>query len=125
MYVRGIRGATTVEAYEEKQILEATTELLEQIVAHNAIRPEDICSVLITVTHDLTSAFPAKAIRGMKGWELVPLMCSMEIPVPGSLERCIRMMVLTNTGKNQNEIRHIYLKTAKKLRPDILELTAK
>lgn len=123
MYVRGIRGATTVEANEEKEILAATLELLTEIVAQNKFAPEDIASVFITVTHDLTATFPARAIRQMPGWELVPLMCSVEIPVEGSMPLCIRLMVQVNTEKRQDEVRHIYLKRAMSLRPDIVKLT--
>lgn len=120
MYVRGIRGATTVEHNEENEILNATTELLHQIIAENRIVPEEIASVFITVTTDLTAAFPAKAIRSMTGWELVPLMCSVEVPVEGSLPLCIRLMVMVNTEKKQNEIHHVYLNEAMRLRPDLL-----
>jgi chorismate mutase len=123
MYVRGIRGATTVEKNEENEILAATVELLTEIVAQNRFAPEDIASVFITVTHDLTATFPARAIRQMPGWELVPLMCSMEIPVENSLPHCIRLMVQVNTEKRQDEIRHVYLKRAMSLRPDIVKLT--
>ncbi|KIL41553.1 chorismate mutase [Gordoniibacillus kamchatkensis] len=123
MYVRGIRGATTVEANEENQILDATLELLTEIVAQNEFRPEDIASLFITVTHDLTATFPAKVIRQMSGWELVPLMCSVEIPVEGSLPMCIRLMLQVNTDKRQDEVRHVYLKRAMSLRPDIVKLT--
>jgi chorismate mutase len=123
MYVRGIRGATTVEVNDEKEILPATIELLSEIVAQNSFVPEDIASVFVTVTHDLTATFPAKAIREMVGWELVPLMCSMEIPVEGGLSKCVRLMVQVNTDKRQNEINHVYLKRAKALRPDISQLT--
>ncbi|RKN84572.1 chorismate mutase [Paenibacillus ginsengarvi] len=119
MYVRGVRGAITVERNEEAEILYATAELLGQIVAENAIKPEDIASVLVTVTQDLNAAFPAKVIREMQGWELVPLMCALEIPVPGGLEKCIRLMVTVNTDKSQKEIRHVYLNNAIKLRPDL------
>ncbi|MFC0214850.1 chorismate mutase [Paenibacillus chartarius] len=123
MYVRGIRGATTVENNEEKEILSATTELLAEIVSQNGFPPGDIASVFITVTPDLTATFPAKAIRQMEGWELVPLMCSVEIPVEGGLPLCIRLMVQVNTEKRQDEIRHVYLKRAMSLRPDIVRLT--
>jgi chorismate mutase len=119
MWVRGIRGATTVENNEEREILQATIELLHGIVENNQVVPEDICSVFVTTTQDLTAAFPAKAIREMRCWELVPLMCSLEIPVQPSLAKCIRLMVHVNTEKKQNEIHHVYLNEAKKLRPDI------
>ncbi len=119
MGVRGIRGAITVDANNEEQILRATAELLNRIVERNAIRPEDIACVLVTVTEDLDSTFPARAIRQMPGWELVPLMCALEVPVKGSLERCIRLMVLVNTSLSQAEICHVYLGEAQKLRPDL------
>lgn len=119
MSVRGIRGAITVDANDKGQILQATKEMLERIVAENAIQPEDICSVFITVTTDLDDTFPAIAIRAMSGWELVPLMCSLEVPVKGSLEKCIRLMVLVNTDKGQADIRHVYLRGAQVLRPDL------
>jgi chorismate mutase len=119
MFVRGIRGATTVENNAEKEILDATSALLQEIVRQNQIVPEDICSIWVTTTHDLTAAFPAKAIRQLPGWELVPLMCSLEIPVQPSLAKCIRLMVHVNTNKKQNEIRHVYQNRAQSLRPDI------
>lgn len=119
MSVRGIRGAITVDVNEEQPILEATVELLNAIVADNGIVPEDICSVMVTVTGDLDATFPARAIRQMPEWELVPLMCALEVPVKGSLERCIRLMVLVNTEKKQHEIRHVYLEGAQVLRPDL------
>jgi chorismate mutase len=120
MWVRGIRGATTVQHNEEKEILLATSELLNQIVVDNQVIPEDICSVFVTTTQDLTATFPARAIRQMQGWELVPLMCSLEIPVQPSLPLCIRLMVHVNTSKAQKQINHIYLNEAKVLRPDIV-----
>jgi len=123
MFVRGIRGATTVEHNEEQEILSATTELLTAIVNANDFRPDEICSVFVTVTQDITATFPARAIRQMGGWELVPLMCSLEIPVVSSLPRCIRLMVQVNTTKGQAEMNHVYLKAAQALRPDIVKLT--
>ncbi|MGN7455791.1 chorismate mutase [Paenibacillus pasadenensis] len=119
MSVRGIRGAITVDRNEEQDILEATSEMLQAIVAENRVDPEEICSVLITVTTDLDAAFPARAIRGLEGWDLVPLMCAVEVPVKGSLERCIRLMVTVNTELTQKEIKHVYLRGAGVLRPDL------
>lgn len=119
MSVRGIRGAITVDANEEKQILDATIELLDGIVEVNRIVPEDIACVFVTVTQDLDATFPARAIRQMAGWELVPLMCSLEVPVKGSLEKCVRLMVLVNTDAAQSDIRHVYLGGAQVLRPDL------
>ncbi|HEY0828802.1 MAG TPA: chorismate mutase [Bacilli bacterium] len=123
MWLRGIRGAITVENNNAVQILDATTQLLHSIVEENNFNPEDICSVFVTVTQDLTATFPARAIRQMNGWELVPLMCSVEIPVENSLPLCIRLMVQVNTTKKQNEIVHVYLNEAKILRPDLPELS--
>ncbi|MNJ40768.1 chorismate mutase [Paenibacillus bouchesdurhonensis] len=119
MYNRGIRGATTVTRNDETEILQETAVLLKDIVARNEIEPEDICSVWITVTADLDATFPARAIRVLKGWELVPLMCSTEIPVKGSLPMCIRFLIQVNTNKSQREMKHVYLNEAKSLRPDL------
>ncbi len=119
MVVRGIRGANTVNNNEEQEILKATTDMLLKLVEDNQVSPEDICSVFITVTEDLNATFPARAIRQMTGWELVPLMCSLEIPVPGSLPKCIRLMVMVNTDKAQKEMVHVYLNEAERLRPDL------
>lgn len=119
MSVRGIRGAITVDVNEEKPILDATIVLLNNIVEVNRIVPEDIACVWVTVTQDLDATFPARAIRQMPGWELVPLMCSLEVPVKGSLEKCVRLMVLVNTEAAQSDIRHVYLGGAQVLRPDL------
>jgi chorismate mutase len=120
MVVRGIRGAITVEQNDSQQILDATAELLKQIVAENELRPEDICSIFVTVTSDLDSTFPAPAIRQIPGWDLVPLMCSMEAPIAGALPKCIRLMLHVNTTKGQDEIHHVYLNEARRLRPDLV-----
>ncbi|WP_018133251.1 chorismate mutase [Effusibacillus pohliae] len=117
--IRGIRGATTVEENTETAIYEATRELLSEIISANRIQPEDIASVFATVTDDLDAAFPAMAIRTIPGWELVPMMCSREIPVPGSVSKCIRVMIHVNTNLSQAEIKHIYLGRAAGLRPDL------
>ncbi|MFF2482166.1 chorismate mutase [Paenibacillus sp. NPDC058071] len=119
MSVRGVRGAITVDVNEPQPILKATMELLGEIVKENEIVPEDICSVMITVTGDLDATFPASAIRQLSGWELVPLMCALEVPVKGSLEKCIRFMLHINTEKSQAEIKHVYLGGAQALRPDL------
>ncbi|MEC2345386.1 chorismate mutase [Paenibacillus barengoltzii] len=119
MYNRGIRGATTVSRNDEQEILDATAELLKEIVARNEIEPEDICSVWITVTPDLTATFPARAIRVLNGWDMVPLMCSTEIPVQGALPKCIRLLIQVNTTKGQRDMKHVYLNEARSLRPDL------
>lgn len=119
MYNRGIRGATTVTRNDEQEILDATAALLKEIVERNEIEPEDICSVWITVTPDLTATFPARAIRVLKGWDMVPLMCSTEIPVQGALPKCIRLLIQVNTTKGQRDMKHVYLNEARSLRPDL------
>jgi len=120
MPIRGIRGATTVSADDPDLILEATRELLEAILQQNAaMDPEDVASALFTVTDDLASTFPAQGARQM-GWGLVPMLCAREIPVPNSLPRVIRVLVHWNTELKQNEITHVYLREAVKLRPDLV-----
>lgn len=120
MPTRGVRGATTVAENELDDILQATRELLEAIVASNyTMRPEDIGSAIFTVTEDLTATFPAQAARDM-GWSMVPMMCAREIPVPGSLPKVIRVLVHWNTETPQSAIRHVYLRDAVKLRPDLV-----
>lgn len=116
--VRGIRGATSVERDEPARILDATEELLCEIVRRNHIAPEDIASALFTVTPDLTAEFPAAAARRM-GWTLVPMLNFTEIDVPAGLPRCIRVMVHVNTTRGQHEIAHVYLNDARALRPDL------
>ncbi len=119
MSIRGIRGATTVSADQPELILDATRELLEAILQANAgMSPEEIASAVFTVTDDLCSTFPAQAARQM-GWSLVPMMCAREIPVPGSLPRAIRVLVHWNTERAQNEVTHVYLREAVRLRPDL------
>lgn len=124
MSVRGVRGATTIDdpitiEDEAKAIAEATRELLLAILEANpTLRPEDIASAFFTATHDISAAYPAATARGL-GWEEVPLMCAQEIPVPGSLKRCIRVMILWNTDLTQKEVHHVYLREAVQLRPDL------
>jgi chorismate mutase len=120
MAIRGIRGATTVTTDEPDLILQATRELLEEILAENeGMRPEDVASAIFTVTDDLASTFPAQGARQM-GWGLVPMLCAREIPVPDSLPRVIRVLVHWNTDVPQDGITHVYLREAVKLRPDLV-----
>ena len=119
MTMRGIRGATTIETDVKENVLSATHELLEKIFASNPdLKTEDIASAIFTVTEDIISAFPALAARQI-GWDQVPMMCAREIPVQDSLPLCIRVLIHWNTSKAQNAIRHVYLRGAEKLRPDI------
>ena len=119
MRVRGVRGATTASANPREAVLEATRELLQEILKLNQIDdPEDIASILFTTTPDLTATFPAEAAREI-GLQLVPLLCASEIAVPGRLTSCIRVMLHLNTTKSLAQIIHVYLREAKSLRPDI------
>jgi chorismate mutase len=119
MTVRGIRGATVTTEDQPEAIRQATRELLQAILERNpALLLEDLASVLFTVTPDLTSVYPAQAARQM-GWQHVPLMCAQEIPVPGSLPHCIRVLLHWNTDVPQSAIQHVYLGEARRLRPDL------
>jgi chorismate mutase len=118
MPCRGIRGATTVETDSAPAILAAVRELLQRIVEVNDLCPADVASVLFTATRDLTAAFPAQAVRDF-GWQDVPLLDAQEIPVPGSLPRCVRVLIHWNTNRSQAEVRHVYLHGAVALRPDL------
>lgn len=122
--IRGVRGATTVEVDQAEKIIEATEELVKEMIRMNKIEPEKISSVWMTMTEDLVSTFPAKALRRLEGWRYVPVMCSREIPVPDSLPMCIRVMIHLQTLLNQQEVQHVFLERAVQLRPD-LSLTSK
>jgi len=119
MRFRGVRGAVTVDANTEKAILDATDELLRQMVKANGVDADDIAGVLFTVTADLNAAFPAEAGRRLPGWTHVPMMCAQEIPVPGALPRCVRILMLINTTETASEVHHVYLRDAERLRPDL------
>ena len=119
MKCRGIRGAITVETNTENAILSATRTLLEQIVAANELIIGDIASVTFTATADLDAVYPAVAAREM-GWTHTPLLCMQELAVQGSLPRCIRVLIHWNTERAPDEIRHVYLGEARKLRPDLV-----
>ncbi|MCM3761224.1 chorismate mutase [Alkalihalobacillus oceani] len=117
--VRGIRGATTIDDNNEQAISEATSELVTKMIEANQIVPESVAHVLITVTEDVTAAFPAKVVRQFPGWSYVPVVCAQEIPVPGSLPKCIRVLMTVNTDVKQDQIVHVYQREATKLRPDL------
>jgi chorismate mutase len=116
IYCRGIRGATTVTENTRAEILSATTELLQLIIRQNDLKSEDIVSAIFSLTEDLDAEFPALAARTL-GWTEVPLLCAREIPVPGSLGKCIRVLLHVNTTRSQAEMRHVYIRGAVNLRP--------
>jgi len=121
MMCRGIRGATTVAHNDREEILTATRQLLALMIRRNGIEREDVASAIFTTTPDLDAEFPAHAARQL-GWLEVPLLCGHEISVPGSLPRCIRVLVHWNTDRPQHEVRHIYIREAVRLRPDLSKL---
>lgn len=121
MRCRGIRGATVAPENSREAILVATRELLMALVERNAVPLEEIASAFFTVTDDLDAEHPALAAREL-GWREVALLCAREIPVPGGLGRCIRVLLHVNTEKTQSELRHVYLGAAARLRPDFGEL---
>lgn len=121
MPCRGVRGATTVEANTREDILRGTRQLLALMIRQNGIEPADAASAIFTSTHDLNAEFPALAARQL-GWLDVPLLCTNEIDVPGSLRKCVRVLVNWNTSKTQQEIVHVYIKDAVRLRPDLSDL---
>jgi chorismate mutase len=114
---RGIRGATTASANTAEDILEATDEMMRALIALNSLSPDDVISAIFTTTVDLTATFPALAAREI-GWLEVPLMCSHEMNVPGALQKCVRVLLHVNTTKSAGEIKHVYLKGARQLRPE-------
>ncbi len=120
MPIRGIRGATTVASDDADLVFRATCELLEEILAENTgLDLKDIASAIFTTTEDITSTYPALAARQM-GWSQVPMMCAREIPVPGSLPFCIRVLIHWNTEQEQSTIKHVYLREAVALRLDLV-----
>ena len=115
MSVRGIRGATTADENTREAILDATADLLQRMVEANGTQIEDIAAVYFTVTQDLDAEFPPLAARRM-GWTDLALLCATEIPVPGSQDRCIRVLMLANSEKPQRDVQFVYLKDAVNLR---------
>jgi chorismate mutase len=114
---RGVRGAITCDDNTREEILAATREMLLEVVQRNGIALQDVASVLFTTSPDLTAEFPAVAAREL-GWYHVAMMCGHEMAVPQALERCVRVLVHWNTDKSPEEILHVYLRGAAKLRPD-------
>ncbi|MBL8825754.1 MAG: chorismate mutase [Planctomycetaceae bacterium] len=118
---RGVRGATTADDNTKDDILRATRQLLALMIRQNGIETGDVASAIFTTTPDLNAEFPALAARQM-GWLDVPLLCTHEISVPGSLGKCIRILLHWNTDKKPADIAHVYVKGAMRLRPDLSNL---
>jgi chorismate mutase len=115
--LRALRGATTVSADDGREIVDATAELLEKMLAQNAIQPDDIVSVVLTATPDLTAEFPAAAARRV-GLSDVALLCASEIAVQGAVGRCIRVLMHLYTDRDPRDLEHVYLRDARRLRTD-------
>ena len=113
-----IRGAITVEENDREQIYEATSEMMQQIIELNNIKKEDIVSIIFTATNDLDKAYPAVAVRKM-GITGAALMCVQELYVEGSLRKCVRVMVTVEGDYRRDNLKHVYLRGAEVLRPDL------
>ncbi len=116
MYCRGVRGAITVPANNKESIIAATKELLKEMVLANDVKTDDIAAILFTTTSDLNAEFPAAATREIDWPQHLALLCGHEMNVPNSLPRCLRVLMLVNTKKTSDEIIHIYLGEAQKLK---------
>ncbi len=116
MMCRGIRGATTVKENTREEILEATQELLQQIVKANGVAPDDVAGLFFTTTADLNAEFPAVAARELMGWSLVAMLCGHEMSKPDGLPKCLRILMLVNTNKKSGGVKHCYIRGAKNLR---------
>jgi chorismate mutase len=116
--VRALRGATTVESDTVQQITERSQELMLRIMERNELVEDDIISVIFTATADVTSIFPATAIREI-GFGAVPLLCAAEIAVPGAMPKCIRVLLHVQTTRTREEMHHVYLHGAQVLRDDL------
>jgi chorismate mutase len=120
MATRALRGAITVDNNTREDILEGTTLLLKEIIERNNLKTDDMISVIFTATPDLNAVFPAVAAREL-GITNVSLLDMQELSVPGSLQKCIRILLHFNTDKKNNELKHVYLRGAAVLRPDLTE----
>jgi len=120
MKVIAIRGAITVDNNDTVEIIDNTKELLNVIIEKNVIDINEVISIVFTMTKDLNAAFPAVAARQI-GWTNIPLMCMQELDIPGSLEKCIRVLLHINSEKSKLDVKHVYLKNAKVLRPDLVD----
>ncbi|CAN5602448.1 chorismate mutase [soil metagenome] len=118
--LRALRGATTATADEGQAIVDATERLLAEMIGRNGIATEDLVSMIFTTTSDLSAEFPAAAARAL-GLSSVPLLCAREIDVPGSVPRCIRVLMHLYTTRGDETLRHVYLEGAEQLRTDLLE----
>lgn len=117
--IHAIRGATTASANTVAAMRSAVKELLDTIELYNQLKPENIISVIFTVTRDLDAIFPAAIAREKPNWDQIPLLDLQQMHVQNSLERCIRVLLYVTSPNPQPKIVHVYLQQAKTLRPDI------
>lgn len=122
LFTRGVRGALTIEHNTREEIETATLEILNLLIEKNKIDSKDISHVIFSLTKDIDAAFPAEFARKKLGWDNVAMICTNEVCVPGSLKMCIRVLLVINTALSQEEIQHVYIKGAVKLRPDLANL---
>lgn len=113
-----VRGATTVQRDDPELLAAAVAELLAEVETRNGITPDQVVSAIFTMTGDLTSTFPARAAR-LHGWRDVPMLCAVEIPVPGSIQRCIRALIHIEFEEPRERVVHAYLRDARDLRDDV------
>jgi chorismate mutase len=116
--VRGLRGATTVDADTEEQITERVQELVGEMLARNDVGHDDLVSVVFTATDDIHAMFPAAAARGV-GLGDVPLLCARELDITGAMARCIRVLMHVYTDKSRTDLHHVYLQGTRTLRDDL------
>jgi chorismate mutase len=117
MRLFALRGATSIERDEAALIVDGTTELLQEILERNTLTPADVVSCIFTCTQDLTAEYPAVAARAM-GFNTVPLLCTQEMAVPGSMARVVRLLMHFYASED-HEVRHVYQGEARRLRLDI------
>ena len=120
MAVKGIRGATQLASDSPEEMKEAVTELIGEILRANSLSVSDLISVIFTATQDLVSNFPAASAREM-GLGEIPLLCAVEIAVPASLPRTIRVLLHCNTDRTHQQISHVYLRGTSVLRSDLAQ----
>mgnify|MGYP000012560767 FL=1 len=120
MFSRGIRGAITIEEDNQEMLEQATIELYSKMIELNGIKTEEISHIIFTLTKDIKSAFPAKFVRRNFDVQYVPFICVNEMDIEPSLKHCLRVLMVVNTDKKQNEIKHVYLGGAKILRSDLV-----
>ena len=120
MAVRAIRAAITVDFDDPSEIRQRTIQLISTMFERNQLHADDVISIFFTATRDITSLPPAAGARAF-GLTDIPLLCAQEMATLGGLERCVRLLVHVESDRAKSEIRHVFLRGATKLRPDLAE----